>query len=238
MGLKEINLTILVGEIMGVAGVSGNGQRELGDVVLGLESCSSGSKYLFGQDATQWSVAQVRSSGVAFIPEDPLSMAAFPGLTVQENIALGDSYRYSRQSGLSVDWKSVRDDFELSLHRLGYTIPSVDMHMGALSGGNVQRVIVAREMGRDPKLILALYPTRGLDVHSAMAVRKLLVESRNRGVGVLLMSEDLEELFSLSDRLVILFRGQIVGTSAPGEITPKEIGYLMTGSNGKDKPIE
>jgi len=232
-GLKEINLRVLPGEIVGVAGVSGNGQRELGDVILGLERCARGGKYLWGQDATHWSVARIRASGVAFIPEDPLGMAAFAWLTVQENMALGDTGRYARQGGLSIDWQLVRDELERSLKRLGFAIPSLYMPVGTLSGGNIQRVVVAREMARNPKLILAFYPTRGLDVRSAMAVRELLLACRDAGAGVLLISEDLGELFSLSDRLVVLFRGRIVGTSAPQEITINEVGYLMTGSKGE-----
>jgi simple sugar transport system ATP-binding protein len=230
IGLKEINLTILPGEIVGVAGVSGNGQRELGDVVLGLERCSRGTKSLWGQAATHWSIAQVRASGVAFIPEDPLGMAAFPWLTVQENMALGDTRRYSRRGGLSMDWENVRQDLERSLNRLGFEIPPLYMPIGTLSGGNIQRMVLAREMAHNPKLIVAFYPTRGLDVRSAGAARELLMASRNRGAGVLLISEDLGELFSLSDRLVVLFRGRIVSTGTPQETTMNEVGYLMTGS--------
>ena len=232
-GLKGIDLKILPGEILGVAGVSGNGQRELGDVILGLERSARGTKYLWGQDATHWPVVRVRSSGVAFIPEDPLSMTAFAGLTVQENMALGDTGKYARQGGFSIDWPSVRDDIERSLKRLGFTIPSLDKPLGTLSGGNIQRVILAREVAHTPKLILAFYPTRGLDVRSAMAVRELFVASRDAGAGVLLISEDLGELFSISDRLVVLFRGRIVGTSSPQEITMSEVGYLMTGAKGE-----
>jgi simple sugar transport system ATP-binding protein len=141
-GLKEINLKVMPGEIVGVAGVSGNGQRELGDLILGLEKCAYGRKYLWGKDATHWPVARVRASGVAFIPEDPLGMTAFPSLTVQENMALGDTGRYVRQGGFSIDWPSVRNDIERSLKRLGFAIPSLENPLGTLSGGNIQRVIL------------------------------------------------------------------------------------------------
>jgi len=229
-GIKEIDLTLFAGEIVGVAGVSGNGQRELGDAVLGLERCSGGTKFLFGHDATHWPVSRIRASGVAFIPEDPLGMAAFAGLTVRENMALADTGRYARNGGLSIDWESVRDDLERSLNRLGFSIPSLDLPMGTLSGGNIQRMVLAREMAHHPKVIIAFYPTRGLDVRSAEAARDLLLGSRDKGAGVLLISEDLGELFSLSDRLVVLSRGRIVTTSTPHEITVNEVGYLMTGS--------
>jgi simple sugar transport system ATP-binding protein len=170
---------------------------------------------------------------VAFIPEDPLGMAAVAGLTVEENMALSNTRRYARQGGLSMDWKLVRDDIERSLTLLGFEIPSMNKPVGALSGGNLQRVILAQEMARNPKLILAFYPTRGLDVQSAIAARELFRRSRNAGAGVLLISEDLEELFTLSDRLVVLFRGRIAGTGTPHDLTVNEVGYLMTGSKGE-----
>ena len=105
MVLDGVDLTIAPGEIVGVAGVSGNGQRELGDVILGLEPCERGTKYLWGLDATGWSVARIRGSGVAFIPEDAREMAAVPGMTVLENMALGDTRRYARAGGLAIDWR-------------------------------------------------------------------------------------------------------------------------------------
>jgi simple sugar transport system ATP-binding protein len=231
-GLQDIVLTIQPGEVVGVAGVSGNGQRELGDVILGLEHIQQGTKNLLGQDATHWTVAQIRAMGVAFIPEDPLGMAAFPWLTVQENMAMADTRRYSRQSGFSMDWAAVCSDLDQSLQRLGFTIPSFFVPLATLSGGNVQRMILAREMAHDPQLIIAFYPTRGLDVRSAVAARKLLTASRDAGAGVLLISEDLGELFAMSDRLVVIFQKRIVKTSTPREITMNEVGHLMTGSRG------
>ncbi len=228
--LEDISLTVMPGEIVGVAGVSGNGQRELGDIVLGLEPCAQGAKLLSGVDATRWSVADVRASGVAFIPEDPLAMAVVPTLSVLENAALGATCAYALRGGLAMDWDAVRDDMERSLERLSLTIPPLSTPAGTLSGGNLQRVVLAREMARDPKFIVALYPTRGLDVASATAARERLVAARDSSVGVLLISEDLGELFSLSDRLVVLYRGRIVGTFAPQETTVDTVGRLMTGS--------
>jgi simple sugar transport system ATP-binding protein len=159
-------------------------------------------------------------------------MAAFPWLSVQENMAMVNPRLYSRQGGFSMDWGAVRADLEQSLKRLGFTLPSFSVPLATLSGGNIQRMILAREMAHDPKLIIAFYPTRGLDVRSAAAARELLVASRNAGAGVLLISEDLGELFALSDRLIILFRGRIVKASSPQETTLNEVGYLMTGSRG------
>ena len=230
--LQNINLSISPGEIVGVAGVSGNGQKELGDLILGLERCSAGQKFLFGREATFWPVSRVRDQGVAFIPEDPIQMTAFPWLTVEENMAVGHLSRYSRKKGFAIDWEAVRSDLGRSLKRLGFQIPSFFAPVGVLSGGNVQRLTLAQETARDPRLIVAFYPTRGLDVRSAAAAREILVSFRNSGSGVLLISEDLDELFALSDRLVVLFRGRIAGVFALEETTVREVGFLMTGSKG------
>lgn len=230
--LAGIDLLIRAGEIVGVAGVSGNGQRELGDVILGLERCARGRRFLMGEDATGWSVARVRARGVAFIPEEPLLMATVPLMKVQENMALGETKRYELGHGFAVDWGSVRRDMEQAFQMLGLEAPPFHVPVRALSGGNLQRLVLARELARNPKLIVALYPTRGLDVPSVMAVRRLLLEARNAGRGVLLISEDLEELFSLSDRLVVLYRGRLVGQFKPEETTINEVGHLMVGAGG------
>ena len=218
------------GEVVGIAGIAGNGQRELGDVILGVTPIVSGAKSLDGRDATRWSVAQVRASGVAFVPEDALAMAAVGSLTIVENIALGDVRGYARHGGLSMAWDRVRADLDRALGRLGVTVPSGDRPIGTLSGGNVQRVVLARELARDPRLVVAFYPTRGLDVRSAVAARERLLAARDAGAGVLLISEDLDELFALSDRIVVLFRGRNVGGGAPADLTHEAVGHLMTGT--------
>ena len=228
--LIDIDLKVMPGEIVGIAGVSGSGQKELGDLILGVQGCAHGVKYLFGEDATHWPVAKVRASGVAFVPEDPLTMAAVPWLTVRENMALGYTWKYARRGGLSMDWSAVQQDIERSFTELELDIPPYFMPISALSGGNLQRAILARELAHQPKLILAFYPTRGLDVPSAIAVRQQLVNMQNSGGGVLLISEDLGELFKLSDRLLVLYQGQIVGQFGPEEISMAELGHLMTGS--------
>jgi simple sugar transport system ATP-binding protein len=227
--LDRINLIVHRGEIVGVAGVSGNGQRELGELILGSVTCIQGTKRLFGQDFTRSSIGDVRRVGVSYIPENPLAMAMNPNMTVLENMAITQTRRYARRRGLSIDWQAVESDTELAWQRLGFRVPSY-LPARSLSGGNLQRVVIARELSHDPRLIIASYLTRGLDVQSAHATRSALLQARDQGAGVLLISEDLEELFEYSDRMAVMHAGRIVGDFRTADADIYEVGSLMTGS--------
>jgi ABC-type uncharacterized transport system ATPase subunit len=233
IALKGVNLEIRPGEIVGVAGVSGNGQKELGDLILGMSRVSRGGKYLFGKDAGRWSIRKVRRSGVAFIPESPLQMAVTGWLPIIQNMAVTRPWRYSRSAGFRVNWKKVAADARESFGRLGFDFPNLYSPAMALSGGNLQRMTIARELVEQPRLIIASYLTRGLDVQSTLAAQKALLDARAQGCGILLISEDLEELFELSDRLIVLLGGRIVSTTEPRKSSIFEIGHLMTGSKEK-----
>jgi simple sugar transport system ATP-binding protein len=226
--LKGLDLRVGAAEIVGVAGVSGSGQKELGDLILGLRPLAGGSKWFCGADASSWTIARMRQSGLAFVPEDPLVMAAVPGMSVRENLVLGTGERYWK--GATVDWPALESAMTDSFAALGFPVPRLDSPMGALSGGNLQRAVIAREMAHKPKLVVALYPTRGLDVRSTASVRELLRRFRNGGSGVLLISEDLEELTEMADRLLVLYEGAIVGEFARGAWHAEQVGHLMTGS--------
>lgn len=226
--LRGLNLSVAAGEIVGVAGVSGSGQKELGDLILGLRPLSAGSKWFRGADASSWSIARMRENGVAFVPEDPLAMAAVGGMSVRENLSLGTGRRYRK--GVRLDWQALERTMRASFEALAFPVPPLDAPIGRLSGGNLQRVVIAREMAHEPRLIVALYPTRGLDVRSAASLRDLLRRARDGGSGVLLISEDLDELQEMTDRLLVLFGGAIVGEFSRGAWQPEEVGHLMTGS--------
>jgi len=227
--LSGINLQIRPGEIVGVAGVSGNGQRELCDVALGMETCVKGEKFLYGRNLTNHPVQTMRKNGVSFIPENPLMMASVPFMTVLENMVLTQTWRYARRGGFSMDWVSVKRDVGETTKQLGFTLNFYTIAK-SLSGGNLQRMVILREMTHDPRLIIASYLTRGLDVQSTIAARQALIQAREGGAGILLISEDLEELFMLSDRLLVLYGGRIVGEFKPSETDIYEVGHLMTGS--------
>ncbi len=227
--LKGIDLELSAGQIIGVAGVSGNGQRELGDVVMGLLPIVSGRKWLFAEDSTRWSVARIRDAGVAYVPENPGYMAVAPGLTLAENFAVASAHGYQRAGGLGIDWPQVRSDMTSAYRSLELELPDTNAHAGALSGGNLQRFTLARELGRKPRVVVAVYPTRGLDARTAGHAQNLLLAARSAGSAVLLMSQDLDELFSLSDLLLVLRSGRVVGRARPQDTTEIEIGRLMTG---------
>ena len=230
ISLKGIDLEIHKGEIVGVAGVSGNGQKELGETVLGMERCMNGEKLLFGQDAMHWSIRKVRKNGVAYIPENPLQMAVTGWLSVVFNMAITRTWLYTLWAGFRMDLKKMIEDARLAFERMGFEVPQLFAPAMSLSGGTLQRTIIARELAFEPKLVIASYLTRGLDVQSTLAAQKALVKIRETGAGILLISEDLDELFFLSDRLIVFFEGRIVGRFKPEETTQVEVGHLMTGS--------
>ena len=226
--LRDLSLSLRCGEILGVAGVSGNGQRELAELVLGLRRPRRGAKRLWGQEASRWPAARVRDSGVASIPDDPLALAAIPGLSVRENLVLGTGRRY--RAGLGIDWKRLAADMDRSAARLRFPPMAYDARADVLSGGNLQRVVLARELAHAPRLIVALYPTRGLDARSADALRGMLREASGTGAAVLLVSEDLDELFAVSDRLIVLRDGRIAGDFLPGSFRTDAVGPCMAGA--------
>ena len=228
--LLDLDLLIAPGEIVGVAGVAGNGQRELGDAVIGLSRIKQGRRILFGDDATRWSVRRIRDAGVGFVPESALGQELIWNMTLEENIALGSPTRFARFGGLSLDWRAVHDEWSSVFAQLDLHLPDPKHRAGTLSGGNAQRFALARELAREPRLLVALYPTHGLDVPTAAAVQQLLLQARNRGCGVLLVSQDLGELTALSDRLLVMRDARLVAELDPRSTNPYEIGTHMTGA--------
>ena len=227
-GLHGVSFHVMPGEILGIAGISGNGQQQLGEVLLGLQRRRSGSVYLFGEDASGRSIASMLDAGVAYIPEDVLGMAMVPTMKVEENLVLGELQKYGN-GGIWLDRKGMRRQVDSTLSRFPLKLAPLDTRVEHLSGGNIQRVVLARELVMSPKVLMAYYPTRGLDVLTAETTRGLLMECRDDGGAIVLVSEDLEELFALSDRLVVMYQGNIVGEFQPESASLHEIGLLMTG---------
>ena len=229
-GLTGVTAAVMPGEILGVAGVTGNGQAELSEAILGLLPISGGRVLLEGVDVTRWSTAKILEHGVAFIPEDPLRQGIAPGLSVTENMILNDRVRFMPRAGLATDWSAVRAEVQERVENFGLALPRLTVPAGTLSGGNVQRLLLLRELGRRPKALVVFHPTRGLDIAATRMAHELLIATRNAGAAILLVSEDIDELFALSDRLLVLSRGAVAGTFRPGEIGAAELGLLMTGA--------
>ena len=228
VNLKQISFNVRPGEILGVAGVSGNGQEKIGEVLLGLHRKQSGSVKLSGHDIEGWTVSAILNAGVGYIPEDAIGMALVPEMRVEENMVLGETHSFANQN-VFLDWGAIREWIDTSFSAFPMTMPEPSLEVGTLSGGNMQRVVLNRELTRDPRVLVAYYPTRGLDVKTAEATRALLLKAREAGSATVLISEDLDELFAMSDRLMVMHRGEVVGHSRPADISSHQIGMLMTG---------
>ncbi|MCY3560344.1 MAG: ABC transporter ATP-binding protein [bacterium] len=227
--LDSISLMVRPGEILGVAGVEGNGQRTLVNCVCGLESAESGGVWIAGEDVTGAGTSALRSAGLAVIPEDRHTWGLILDMTVAENIAMSDipAGAYSK-TGL-LDWRGVRRRARRLLEEYDVRPPDPDLLASSLSGGNQQKVVLARELSREPRVLLADNPTWGLDVGAIDYVHRRLLDVKHSGAAVLLLSMDLEELLKLSDRLIVLFRGRIVLERSIGDLDMDELALAMAG---------
>jgi simple sugar transport system ATP-binding protein len=233
-GLHGVSFSVMPGQMLGVAGISGNGQQELGEALMGMIRTTSGTISLLGEDVGGWSVAKILEAGVSYITEDPMTMAMVGDMRVDENLVLGELDSYSN-GGIWLDIGSIREKIAAALAKFPLQLASHQMRVDKLSGGNVQKVSLAREMeltrqaGTTPKVLMAYYPTRGLDVVTAETTRRLMMDYRDRGGAIVLVSEDLDELLALSDHMVVMFQGNIVGEFPTESASIQEIGMLMTG---------
>jgi ABC-type uncharacterized transport system ATPase subunit len=230
MALKGVNFEVHSSEILGIAGVEGNGQTELVEVLMGLRRATDGSVILDGVDITRATPGERIRSGVSHVPEDRHKRGLVPDFSVMENLILGSHKEpeFTRW-GFSLDFERASSFSKGLVEDYSIQTPSVDAPARNLSGGTQQRVIVAREFSREPKLIIAAQPTRGLDVGATEYVRRKLVEMRDRGSAVLLVSADLDEVRALSDRIAVMYEGEIVAIKDPKDTSEQELGLLMAG---------
>ncbi|WP_027876629.1 ABC transporter ATP-binding protein [Meiothermus cerbereus] len=226
--LRGVSFALHRGEILGIAGVAGNGQSELVEVLAGLRNPTAGSLRLLGQPLPAHP-ARLFELGVAHIPEDRIHMGTVPSMSVTENLALRTFDRPPLARGALLDPAAFLAQAEARVRAYAIATPSLHTPSRLLSGGNIQKVILARELAGQPQLILAVHPTYGLDIGATEQVHRVLLEKTQQGAAVLLVSEDLEELLSLCDRIGVLYRGWLKGPFAVGSLTREEIGLLMTG---------
>jgi len=227
--LDEVDLDVRAGEVVGVAGVAGNGQLELYEVAMGLRAPTSGTLVIAGNRHARPAPAAVIASGVVGVPEDPVRDAVVPGLTVHQHVAL-DVLRQVRK-GLGLDWAKVRDRYRARNEASQLRGADGERSLASLSGGNIQRVMLVRAIAGDATLVVAAYPSRGLDIATTRRTQELLLERRAAGAGVLLISEDLDELFEMSDRLAVMHGGRVVGIVDPRTTDRYTVGRMMLGAD-------
>jgi general nucleoside transport system ATP-binding protein len=234
--LRNVSLVLRAGEILGIAGVAGNGQKELAQAMTGLRPVTAGRVEIGGKDFTNAEPVRFLKAGVAHIPEDRLRTAVAARLTVADNIVLRE-YRsqpvsygaWFNRGAAAVLARTIADEANVTVSRL-------DMPFGNLSGGNQQRLVARRERRISRTVLIAAYPTRGLDIGAVDTLRRMLIDLRDAGVSVLLISEELDELFALADRIAVMFRGTIAGVFARDDAKLEDIGLLMGGARDTKRP--
>lgn len=225
IAVRHASLCIRAGEIVGIAGVAGNGQTELAEVVAGLRSVEGGHKYVSGENHTISSARDMIRAGVSYVPEDRLGTGLVPGLNAVDNYIL----KNYDQKGWLINWQQALQKTQAAIDAFDIKMANIFNPVKMMSGGNLQKLLLAREIHADPRLLVVVYPMRGLDVGAMAAVRELLLAQREAGKAILLISEELDELFALSDVIAVLHRGQIMGIVHPQATTVAEVGAMMAG---------
>ncbi|MEE1927915.1 ABC transporter ATP-binding protein [Streptomyces sp. TRM 70351] len=228
--LDGISFTIREGEVLGLAGVEGNGQTELIDALIGTRHADAGTISLGGEPITDWATRRRREGGIGYIPEDRHRHGLLLDAPLWENRILGHVTEKPNSKGFWLDPKAARTDTGRIVEEYDVRTPGIEVTAGSLSGGNQQKLIVGREMSHHPRFLIAAHPTRGVDVGAQAQIWDQIRAARHEGLAVLLISADLDELIGLSDTLRVMYRGRLVADADPGAITPEELGTAMTGA--------
>ena len=236
--VDDVSLQIRCGEIVGIAGVEGNGQHELVSAIIGTMDPSAGTVSLNGADITHRSVRERREAGIAYVPQDRHVEGLLLEAPLWENTALGHQTQRPFAKGIWIDRPGTRERTEEIRELYDVRTPNIDVSAHALSGGNQQKLILGREIMSDPDLLIASHPTRGIDVGAQAAVWDHLRHARAEGLATLLISADLDELIGLSDTIVVMFRGRLVATLDPNDVTPRDLGAYMTGATLENASAE
>lgn len=231
--LNGISFNVRAGEILGIAGVDGNGQSELIETLTGLRGVDEGRISLKGKEITNRSPREASEAGLSHIPEDRHKHGLVLDFTMSENMVLETYYQPAYCRNGFLNYEAIDEHAEKLIREFDVRTPSIRNEARSLSGGNQQKAIIAREMDKNPDLLIAAQPTRGLDVGAIEFVHKKLIEARDKGKGVLLVSFELDEILNVSDRIAVIYEGQIVGIVDPKETNDEELGLLMAGSGRK-----
>lgn len=237
MAVDGVSFEVREGEILGVAGVQGNGQTELVEALNGLRDVEAGRILISGKDVTGTSPKNIREGGSAHVPEDRQSDGLILSFPVMENLVMNTYYEPPFAKGVILQWEEIKDAARERVRQFDIRTPSIDVPVSNLSGGNQQKVIVAREFSRPINLLIAAQPTRGLDVGSIEYIHSRIIQKRNEGCAVLLVSSELDEIMSLADRIAVMFSGKIIETLLVGEATKEKLGLLMAGVHENTKEV-
>lgn len=227
--VRGVSFEVRAGEILGIAGVQGNGQAELVEALTGLAPVEGGQVFIDGKEITNLRPRAVTESGIAHVPADRHKHGLVLGYPIDENLMLQTYYLQPFSQRTFIQPKAVRENARKLVREYDIRTPSIDTLAGSLSGGNQQKVIVARELSRDIRLLIANQPTRGLDVGSIEYIHRRIIEKRDEGVGVLLVSSELDEILGLSDRIAVIYAGKILAVMPANEATKERLGLLMAG---------
>ena len=238
VAVNEVSFDVRAGEVLGIAGVQGNGQTQLVEALTGLRRVETGSIKINGQDATNASPRQITEIGVAHVPEDRQRDGLVLSYPITDNIVLNTYYQRPFANAGVINEEEVRKITARVVEEFDVRTPSIDVPAATLSGGNQQKVIVAREFSRPIKLLIAAQPTRGLDVGSIEYIHQRIIEKRDQGTAVLLVSTELDEIRALSDRIAVMFEGKIVDILPANRVTKEQLGLLMAGSRPEDLDTE
>lgn len=229
--LRNVSFEVRSGEILGVAGVSGNGQRPIAEAVAGLQKVDSGQVSLEGQEVTNFTPAEMFDSGLSYIPEERMHDGVIKDFSVAENFILQDHIRSPYSKGIFLNFKQIEQRSQALIDAYNVKTPSQDTPVKNLSGGNIQKLILARELARQPRVLIAAQPTRGVDIGATEYIHAQLLMQRSEGLATLLISEDLDEVKAMSDRIMVVFGGEVMGIVDNDQVTIAQLGLMMAGEH-------
>lgn len=231
--VNKINLDIHRGEIFGLTGVGGNGQDELVEALIGLRTASEGEIIFKGQNIIHWDIKKRRMSGFAYVAENRIKRGSAVSLSVFDNLIMGHHYWPDYRRGLILNQRKLRDYSVEIIRKYNVVADSLEINAGSLSGGNLQKLIIGREFSFNASFLIVAYPSQGIDIRTTKLVHSELLRRRQEGCAILLISGDLDEIFSLSDRIGVMYSGELVATTSPSETNRIELGQYMTGARRK-----
>lgn len=224
-----VSFDIRAGEIVGIAGVEGNGQKQLEEMIMGLKKCREGSITLLGDDITHWSTKKRCAKGIGYIPSDRHARAILPGFSIRDNYLLGTQFSDKYVKNGIINYKKLNEQTDFLMENFDVRATSSKQNIGSLSGGNQQKMVLSREVDKNADLVIACQPVRGLDIGAIQYIHKILMDLRSQGKAVLLISAELTDIRQLSDRIAVMYKGEILGIKNNEDFSTEAIGLMMAG---------